>query len=133
MEMTKSVASSGRQENRKQGPGTHGIKSQILEAPGQGLGIAKAKKDESPWIRKGGAPSSSELFSALLCIILPDGSHAPRDAKTGLSMLYHPTATMKVAQGPHSPASISASHAKLLAQGQAHVLGSGCTAAWKTV
>lgn len=42
---------------------------------------------------------------------------ATREAETGPSMLYHPTAATKVAQGPHSPSSIPVSHVKLLAQG----------------
>lgn len=76
--------------------------------------------------------SYSQLCSAPPCLMVVM-LHDPREAETGPSMLYHPTAAMKVAQGPRPLSSISASHAKLLAQGHAHVLGSGCTAAWKMV
>lgn len=108
MEMTKSAASNGRQENRKQGTGTQ----RSWKAPGEELGVAKAKEDESPWIKKGGAPSSS----ARLAI--------PREDETGPVTLYHPTAIMGAARGPRLPSSISACCAKSLAQGHAHVWGS---------
>lgn len=57
--------------------------------------------------------------------------HAPREAERGPSMFDSPTTV--TAEGSCSPSSISASHVKLLEQRRAHVPGSSCMTAWKTV
>lgn len=65
-------------KTESKGQGHMGLRARFRKAPGEGLAIAKAKKHESPRVRKSGAPSSSELFPALLCTTLPNGGHAPR-------------------------------------------------------
>lgn len=79
LEMSKRQAGRHPKAGRKtesKGQGHMELRAKFWKAPGEGSGIAKAKRDESPWIKKGGTPSPSKLFSGLLCTSLPDGSHA---------------------------------------------------------
>lgn len=111
-----------------------GLRSRFWKARGEVLGVAKAKKDDSPWMKSGHPhhhQSHPQLCSAPPRLMVELVLHAPREAEPVRSVFYSPT-TM-TAEGSCSPSSISASHMKLPEERRAHVPDSSCMTAWKTV
>lgn len=118
-------------KTESKGQGHMGLRARFWEAPGEGLGISKAKKGERAWINERsmvGYPhhqSYSQLCSAASCLMAAM-LHAPREAEAGPAALYHPTATMEVAQGhTHPPASLLLMRC-CLHRDVSLFLGSGC-------